>query len=749
MARMSSFSVAVVVAVVAACTTPSAARGTGPSTRVVIDGGVERRAEDVARELVAQADAETRSDRSGAKTAYRRVVDEFADTRARGAATVALARLLLAEAAPSSAVEARKWLERFLLDEPGADDADAARSLLSMAQLATGGGSSSSSSSSSITATVDKLPDAEKGPALVRLGRELVSGGKAKDGLTALLAALPRLSASERKAVEVDAAFALDVPVSQGGVPFSAVEGLRQQFSSDAFADELLLWKLARIKTHLGDDETGSALAGELIKRHPSGRYAAAARALQARLATRVQVDPKVIGVVLPLSGEFAAYGKRALVAIRLAFNLPVGKEPGDGADADAEVNSEVNAETGEVVPKKKAPEILVGTINVPGGIRLVVRDSGGRAETATAAVRDLVEGQHAIAILGDLLIETSLPVALACEDFGVPLISLARRDGVPEAGPWSFRLALTPKKQAQALVAYAVDGMKYKRFAIMHPKHAFGVEMMGHFWDALDARQAEVTAIESYALDQTTFTTEAKSLVGRGMASGSGKAVAECRDAARGIDNEYRRRKAMEGCGDRARPIIDFEAIFIPDSYKVVSFVIPALISEDVLLTNQKFAVEAYKKATGNDKVRPVQLLGVNTMNDPDLAERLGRQVDGAVFVDGFDPGDQTPLVQRFIEGFGRGMHSRPSLIEAQTYDAARLLGAVLEGQLPGQAGQKPATRGSVKRALDDVEGFVGVTGTISFDEQGDSVVPLSFFRLEREKVERVDVSDLIKGAG
>jgi hypothetical protein len=261
--------------------------------------------------------------------------------------------------------------------------------------------------------------------------------------------------------------------------------------------------------------------------------------------------------------------------------------------------------------------------------------------------------------------------------------------------------------------------------------------------------RSSAMVQFESYALDQTTFTTEAKSLVGRGMASGSGKAVAECRDAARGIDNEYRRRKAMEGCGDRARPIIDFEAIFVPDSYKVVSFVIPALISEDVLLTNQKFAVEAYKKATGNDKVRPVQLLGVNTMNDPDLAERLGRQVDGAVFVDGFDPGDQTPLVQRFIEGFGRGMHSRPSLIDAQTYDAARLLGAVLEGQLPGQAGQKPATRGSVKRALDDVEGFVGVTGTISFDEQGDSVVPLLFFRLEREKVERVDVGELVKGAG
>jgi endo-1,4-beta-xylanase len=37
----------------------------------------------------------------------------------------------------------------------------------------------------------------------------------------------------------------------------------------------------------------------------------------------------------------------------------------------------------------------------------------------------------------------------------------------VPEAGPWSFRLALTPKKQARALAEYAVDGLKMKRFAV------------------------------------------------------------------------------------------------------------------------------------------------------------------------------------------------------------------------------------------------------------------------------------------
>ena len=181
---------------------------------------------------------------------------------------------------------------------------------------------------------------------------------------------------------------------------------------------------------------------------------------------------------------------------------------------------------------------------------------------------------------------------------------------------------------------------------------------------------------------------------------------------------------------------------MFIPDSYKTVGFVVPALVAEDMLMSNARYAIDAYKKATGNDKVRSVQLLGASTWNDPDVAVRLGRQVDGAVFVDGFDIGDQTALVQRFVEGFNRSARSKPSLLEAQTYDGARLIGTLLETR-------KPTTRAEMRTALDDVEGFVGVTGTIGFDAEGDSVTPVRFFRIEREKIERFEVKDVLKGAG
>jgi ABC-type branched-subunit amino acid transport system substrate-binding protein len=589
-----------------------------------------------------------------------------------------------------------------------------------------------------------KVPAPQRGPALVTLGRDLLSRGDGRQGLVALLSALPFLAQADRRGVEDDIVAALDLGQTRGGVALGEIPALHERYGrTDAFADEVLTYKRARAALHHHDDATAAQWAKSLLDTHPRSRFAKDASALVERLKARVQTDARNVGVILPLSGEYAAYGKRALLAIRLALGMTVSEEK--------PAEPQLDPATGELMPTKKNDEKLTGTLTTPSGLRLIVKDSAGKADVSRRAVRELVEQDHVIAVLGDILIDTSLPIALACEEFGVPMLSLSRRDGVPEAGPWSFRLALTPKKQARALVELAVDGLHMKRFGVMYPKKAFSVELMNEFWNELDARQAEITAIESYAHDQTTFTDESKRLVGRGL-GGGGREVAACRDEAQVISNDYRRKKALEGCNDKARPIVDFEALFIPDGSRGVSFVVPALVAEDVLLTNQRSAVDAYRKATGNEKVRSVLVLGPSTWNDPDIATRLGRQVDGAVFVDGFDPDDQTSLVQGFVTGFQAATRSRPVLVEAQAFDGARLLGALLAGEATNAretAPEKPLTRAALRKALAAVQGFVGVTGSIRFDDEGDSQTPLFFFQIAREKVERVDREDLVKGAG
>ena len=443
------------VLLLAACATTTAARGTESSTRTVVVSGTTRLAEDVAVDLV--ADAQRSTELAAKKQGLRRVVDEFADTRARAAATIALARLLLDDNKPSSATEAQRALERFLLEEPVNDLAKDARALLALTQMGQG---NNPAAQPAIQAILDKLSPQEQGPALVKLGRELVSGGKAEQGLLALMAALPRLGGKGRKAAEDDVVFALDVPASIGGVPFSQMSAFKDAHAhEDPFVDEVLTWKLSLIARHHKDAVGAQTLAKDLVQRFPSSRFSKDASALVAHLQARVQTDPKVVGVILPLTGEFAAYGKRALTAVRLAFNL--------SALPESEPEPELDEATGEMVVRKKPVESLTGTLTTPLGLKLVIKDSAGKTDKAQAAVAALVEQDHAIAILGDILVDTSLPIALAAEDYGVPVLSLSRREGVPEAGPWSFRLGLTPRKQARALAEFAVDGLKMKRFFV------------------------------------------------------------------------------------------------------------------------------------------------------------------------------------------------------------------------------------------------------------------------------------------
>ncbi len=575
------------------------------------------------------------------------------------------------------------------------------------------------------------------------------AAARAQDALQTVRAtatAVQGASGAERAKLEDDLINALDA-----GVAFSDIERLRKEAQPGSLMDELLTFKLARVKMHLRDYEGGARAVDDYLKRFPGGRFAAAAKAMNETLSVRVAVDAKAIGVILPLSGDYKAYGERALTAIKLGLGIQIEEAPKAEPEAPPTIDPATgqpvalpaDAPPAEVAPKAKkkdGPKDMV--LQGQNGLKLVVKDTGGDPDRARQAVKDLVEKDHVIAIIGDVLLDTALPAALAAEEYGVPILSLSRKEGVAEAGPWTFRLALTAKKQAQALARFAMEELGLKRFGVMYPRHPYGMELMNAFWDEVDKRQGEVTAVESYAFDQTTFTTEAKALVGRSYPQSRAE-YGQCVAEANAVDNDYQRKKKREKCTDEVTPIVDFEALLIPDGYRTVSYIVPALVAEDVLLTRDRRTIEAYRKTTGNNHVRPVQLLGPSMWNDPELGKRLGKQIEGAVFVDGFDARDQTKRIQAFVDAFARVHHSRPALIEAQAFDASAICAALLTGQ----AGAAPTTRDALRQQLTSVKEFPGVTGLVRFDEQGDSQTPLRFFQVEDGEIDAADEAALAKG--
>ena len=712
------------------CTTPGGARG-----GVLVNNRDPAAEEAGSRALSAALALQRTGDVARAKAALDRVAREHPGTNAAGEAVVALARILLDEKHPH---EAQERLEKLLVDDPTSQSANDARYLLALAQLEQG---DARSAAPALQDLVDRLPDGDKREASLHLGRQLVAEGHGLEGVRYMARALELSGSQPPAGLEDELIAAVDTSLH-----FADVRALLETEAKPSTAlDEALQYKLARIHLHLRDFVSANRAAAAYLERYPQGRFAAGARDLTAKLAARVTVDGNTIGVILPLTGDYKSYGKRALVALRLGLGIKTLPEDEPKAAStepglDPATGAPLPASAVPAPPKiEKNPEV---ELTAPSGMKIVVRDSKGDPARATGLVRELVEKNHAIAIIGDILLDTSLPVALAAEEFGVPLLSLSRRDGIAAVGPWTFRLALTAKKQAVALAQLAMDGMKMKRFAIMYPRHASGIELMNAFWDEVEKHQGEVTAVESYAHDQTTFTAEAKALVGRTHPEARAE-YAKCRTEAKEITNEYRRRKASESCSDKVTPVVDFEALLIPDGYRTVSYIVPALVAEDVLVTNDHRTVEAYQKTTGNSAVRPVQLLGSNMWNDAELGKRLGRNIDGAVFVDGFSLDDHSPKVSKFVESFTAAQRSRPTIIEAQAYDAASLMAAVL-----GQAPVSARSRETVRQALATVKDFQGVTGIVRFDEEGDSTTPLRYFRLEDGNVQSKDPAEIAKGA-
>lgn len=433
------------------------------------------------------------------------------------------------------------------------------------------------------------------------------------------------------------------------------------------------------------------------LKRPPQSEAAAASVQLLSG-GSASYLDPHAIGVLLPLSGKYAAYGKKALTAIRLGLGLK-----------DFSVPTEPHFE------------------EVGDTFRVIFADTGGDPIKAAEATNHLISQYGVIALLGDLLQDTSVVIAERANAYGVPLIALSRKENLTLIGPWVFRLGLTVDKQVRGLLEYAMFGQNLNEFAILYPRHAYGQEMAESFVRHASHLKADIAFVKSYDPAQTTFTDLAKSVTGRDALKTNDQ-YKLCVDEANLIENKRSARWHRRQCTKVVPPEIPYSGLFIPDFPKTISYLVPALVASDLLVSQDPNIQRIYKVSTSFDSIKPVQLLGSATWNNPMVAKRLGKQVNGATFVDGFDVNSETADVQKFVANYASIMSIKPELIEAQAYDAARIFSFLLNQS----SGYRPQTREALKESLVQLESFPGVVGPIRFDSHGDSMLPLFRFELD-----------------
>ncbi len=145
-------------------------------------------------------------------------------------------------------------------------------------------------------------------------------------------------------------------------------------------------------------------------------------------------------------------------------------------------------------------------------------------------------------------------------------------------------------------------------------------------------------------------------------------------------------------------------QVIFIPDYYNKVGLI----------------ALQLREKAVQST------LIGTDGWDSPELMKIAGKAIVGGYFTNHYSPGRRERVADRFIARYRKKHGAVPDALAALTYDATMMLLEALD-----KAGKPDAEH--LRASLSRLRGFHGVTGTISFDKNGDAVKSAVILRMEK----------------
>ncbi len=418
--------------------------------------------------------------------------------------------------------------------------------------------------------------------------------------------------------------------------------------------------------------ENAVQILADFAEEFPNHENAEEARLLINNFSEMSEYDRTAIGCILPLSGRYETFGKRALKGIELAL-------------------MKFSAE------------------NPESEIKLVIKDSGGEPDKAALAVSELADKKVA-AIIGPII--TAETAAMEAQARQIPIITLTQKEGITDTGDYVFRNFLTPEMQMQTMISFAMGNLGLKKFAILYPNEKYGLKFMNLFWDKVLSSGGEVVGVESYDSTQADFASPIKKLVGLYYKVPEELKIPDetmqqpdlfMSEAL--ILNEETFEKPKESKEPEA--IVDFDAIFIPDGPEKAVLILPQLTYHDVI---------------------DVYLLGTNLWHSDKLIREARQHAQGSILPEIFFSESKNRIVMEFVKNFQETYGGKPEFIEALAFDTALILLQTINNK-------ELHFRASIKNRLLNMEDFTGVTGQTSFNLNGEADKKLFMLQIYGQK--------------
>lgn len=350
---------------------------------------------------------------------------------------------------------------------------------------------------------------------------------------------------------------------------------------------------------------------------------------------------------------------------------------PSAGTDAAGTIKIGINAPLTGDIPKvgegtKFAAEMWLEDINAAGGldvggtqynVELVIEDNEAKAESATTVNTKLIAQDEVLVIVGPQSSKQAVPAGEVANNQETPMVSpWSTNPNTTLERPFVFRTPFLDPFQGPVLANFATEEFGYTKAAVLYDVASDYPKGLAEFFKSGWEElhgEGSVVAFESFTTADTDFSAQLTAIRDSGA-----------------------------------------EFIFAPQYYNEVALIVQQA------------------KELGVDG----PILGSDSWGSAELMNLCGDDCQGLFFSTHYAAAGATGATKEFIDRYNEKHGYVPDDVGALTWDTMLIIQKAIQdcGQITGDMAQD---RQCVRDALANITDFEGITGSMSFTEEGDPV--------------------------
>jgi branched-chain amino acid transport system substrate-binding protein len=336
-----------------------------------------------------------------------------------------------------------------------------------------------------------------------------------------------------------------------------------------------------------------------------------------------------------------------------------------------------INAPITGDIPKvgegtKYAAQMWLSDIEAAGGldvggekykVEVVIEDNESKAESAVKANTKMITEDEVIAIVGPQASKQAIPAGDVANNWKTPMISpWSTNPDTTKNRPYVFRGCFLDPFQGPVLANFITEEFKYKKAAVLYDVASDYPKGLAEFFKQAWEKihgPGSVVAYESFTTKDTDFSSQLTKIINSGA-----------------------------------------EVLFTPQYYNEVALIVP----------------QAHELGWKNP------IVGSDSWGSAETIKLCGKACYGLFFSTHYAAAGATGATKEFIDRYNQKYGYIPDDVAALTWDSLRLVQKAIQnaGKLTGNIAND---RQAVRDALAKISEFEGITGKMTFTEEGDPI--------------------------